>query len=568
MHKSLAACVAISLALAALAAGSPHAAEKPLVLDNLVITLGSTTYRIPHVEIEGASLPLSELAQFFSGAEKDIDARLARLSARRIVMPSLTTESRSGSDIGRATYRKLVLENVVGGCAAIARGEGGEETIESEKGDVQRIFWGASLAKGVDLRQLAHLALSNRSDADEPLKPLVEEEVLDSARFEDKRENLVVTTGRITLAGVRGRALTAPAGALIEQIEKLDPAKPENDAALMRDLLDALVSFEAAAMEVRDIAATGKGEPADKPYTAKIARVGMNKVAGAGAGEIFLDDFSLHASDGGRLSLQRFALNDLQLAPVLKGAAYPKLARIELKGVVADMPDAKTSDASRIKFRIEKASADFGNFIETTPTKFSGRIDKFVVDLASRGETQNTAQFLALGYRELDLSAAAAGEWREKTSEAAFEPVLIDSKDMGAARLSATLANVSSAVFSSSPVISHAAALATSVKSIDLTLEGGGLVDRVLALEAKEQKTSIEKAREDYAKSAASAITALGGDGEKAKRIAEAVSAFILKPKRLHLRLTAPKGVNALDALAKKPGEILEGLEVEAVAER
>ncbi len=378
----------------------------------------------------------------------------------------------------------------------------------------------------------------------------------------------MVTTGRITLAGVRGRALTAPAGALIERIEKLDPAKPENDAALMRDLLDALVSFEAAAMEVRDIAATGKGEPADKPYTAKIARAGMNKVAGAGAGEIFLDDFSLDASDGGRLSLQRFALNDLQLAPVLKGAAYPKLARVEVKGVVADMPDTKTSETSRIKFRIENASADFGNFIETTPTKFSGRIDRFVVDLASRGETQNTAQFLALGYRELDLSAAAAGEWREKTSEAAFEPVSIDSKDMGAARLSATLANVSSAVFSSSPLISRAAALATSVKSIDLTLEGGGLVDRVLALEAKEEKTTIDKARADYAKSAASAITELGGGGEKAKRIAEAVSAFILKPKRLHLRLTAPKGVNALDALAKKPGEILEGLEVEAVAER
>ena len=179
MRKSLAVCVAISFALAALAAGSPRAAEKPLILDNLVITLGPTTYRIPHVEIEGASLPLSEMAQLFSGAEKDIDARLARLSARQIVMPSLTTESRSGSNVERATYRKLVLENVAGGRATIARGEGGEETIESPSGDVQRIFWGASVAKGVDLRQLAHVALSNRSDADEPLKPLVEEEVVE-----------------------------------------------------------------------------------------------------------------------------------------------------------------------------------------------------------------------------------------------------------------------------------------------------------------------------------------------------------------------------------------------------
>ena len=111
--------------------------------------------------------------------------------------------------------------------------------------------------------------------------------------------------------------------------------------------------------------------------------------------------------------------------------------------------------------------------------------------------------------------------------------------------------------------------LTTSIKSIDLTLEGDGLVDRVLALEAKEQKTSVDKARADYAKAAATAITALGGPGRtNAKRIADAVSAYIEKPKRLHLRFAAPKGVNAIDVLARKPSEILESLEVEASADR
>ncbi|MEF3366666.1 hypothetical protein V3H18_08985 [Methylocystis sp. 9N] len=561
MREFLALCVAIFLALAA------RAAETPLSLDNLVFTLGGTTYRAPRVDIEGASLPRAEMARLFAGSESEIDLRFARLSARRIVIPSLTAESRSETRVARATYRGLVFENVVSGRAAVARGEGGEETAESSNGGVQRVSWGASVSKGVDLRGLMHVALSGRGGADEPLKPLVEEETVESSRFEDSAENFVVATGRLTLAGLRGRALAAPPGKLIERLEKLDPAKPENDAALTRDLLDALLSFEASAAEARDIVATGKGAPAEKPYRINITRLGATKFAGAGVGEMFLEDFSLQASDGGVLSAGRFALGGVELAPVLQGGAYPKFAHVEIKNVIADMPDAKASANSRIKFRLENASADFANFVESTPTKLSARFDKFVVDLAARGETQGTAQFLALGYRDLDLSAFAAGEWRDKSWEAALEPLSIEGADMGAARLSATLNNVSGAVFSSSPMISRAAALAVSVKSVDLMLEGGGLIERTLALEAKERKTTLDQARAEYASAAALAIAELAGGGEKAKRIAGAVSAFILKPKRLHLRLVAPKGVNALDALTKKPGDILEALEVEASAE-
>ncbi len=568
MRKSLAIGVVTSLSLMSFAAPSPGAAEKPLTLDNLVITLGATTYRIPHIEIEGASLPAMELAALFLSGDANVAARLARISARRIAVPAMSSESRENSGVAHAAYRMLLFENVVSGRAATVRGDGGEETIESAKGGVQRVSWGASIAKGVDLAELARLALSTRGEINEPLKPLVEEEIVESSRLEDASANLVLTTGRLKIEGVRGRALRTPAGKLFERFEKFDPAKPENDPALMRDVLDALRSFEAASVDVDDVVAAGKGEPAGKPFTAKIARAGMRKVAAAGAGEMFFDEFSLAASDGGHLSVKRCALNELQLAPVLEGAAYPKLARIEVRGVAADIPDSKTSEPSRMKFSVENASATFDNFLATTPTKFSSRVDNFVVDLSARGETQTTAHFLALGYRELALSGVAAGEWREKTSEAALEPVAIDAKNMGVARLSALFGNVSSAAFSPSPLISRAATLTTSVKSIDLTLEGDGLVDRVLALEAKEQKTSVDKARADYAKAAATAITALGGGGANAKRIADAVSAYIEKPTRLHLRFVTPKGVNAIDVLARKPSEILESLEVEASADR
>lgn len=566
MRRSIVAGVAASLFFAGVAFPSRGAGDQPLTLDNIVVTLGATTYRIPHMEIEGASLPFAELAMLFSGGDANVAARLARVSARRIVVPAMSSESRDDSRAERAAYRKLVFEDVVSGRAATVRADGGEETIESAKG-VQRVEWSVSEAKGVDLAGIARLG-ATRSEADAPLKPLVDEEIVDSTRLENAGADVVVTTGRVRIAGVRGRAPQTPAGRLAERLEKLNAAKPEDDPALMGDLLDALQSFEAASIDVENIVASGRGEPAAKPFTSKIARFGMRKAAGAGAGEIFAEDFTLAASDGGNLSVKRFALNELQLAPLLQGGAYPKLARVDMRGLAADLPDPKTGDASRIKFSVENASVSFENFLETTPTKFSGGIDNFSIDLTARGETQTTARFLALGYRELALSALAAGEWREKASEAALGPVAIDAKNMGAARLSALFGDVSRAAFSSSPIVSRTAMLATSIKSVDVTLEGAGLVDRMLALEAKERKTPVEQARAEYAKAASTAIATLGGAGANARRIAEAVAAYIDKPKRLHLRFVAQKGVNALDVLTRKPSEILESLDVEASADR
>ncbi len=567
MRRFVVAGVVMSLSLASIAFSSRAAGEKPLTLDNIVVTLGATTYRIPHIEIEGAGLPWAELATLFLNGDTNVAARLARVSARRIAVPAMSSESRNKSRVERAAYRKLEFENVVSGRAAIMRADGGEETIESAKGGVQRLYWGVSAAKGVDFAAIARLG-ATRNEADASLEPLVDEEVVESMRLENAGGDVVVTTGRVTIAGVRGRALQTPAGKLVERLEKLEAANPEDDPALMRDLLDALQSFEAASIDVDNVAATGKGDHAARPFTSKIARFGLRKAAGAGAGEIFIEDFSLAASDGGILSVQRLALNELQLAPVLQGGAYPKLARFDMRGAAADLPDPQTGETSRIKFSVENASATFGNFLEATPTKFSGSIDKFIVDLSARGETQTTARFLALGFHELALSGVAAGEWREKTSEAALGPVAIDAKNMGVAHLSALFGNVSSAAFSPSPMISRAAMLATSIKSVDVTLEGDGLVDRMLALEAKDRKTSLEQARADYAKAATTAIAALVGAGANARRIADAILAYVEKPKRLHLRFLAPKGVNALDVLTRKPGEILESLEVEASADR
>jgi hypothetical protein len=322
-----------------------------------------------------------------------------------------------------------------------------------------------------------------------------------------------------------------------------------------------------ASLEARDLVATGKVEQADKPYQVKIARIVANRLANATIGSLAVERFSLASSDGGRISLERLSLADARLASLVEGP-FPLVGRVEAKGLEADLPDARLDDSSRVKFSLAGGSADFAGFRDIAPTKFAFRLDRLAVDLAARGEAPSTAQFLALGYGALDLSAAMAGEWTEKTQEAVFAPIHVEGRGMGAATLKTVFGNVSSAVFSPMPLVSRAAALAASVKSVELTLEGGELLDRILASEAREQKIAPQKARADYAAAASAAILSLGGGGEKAKRIADAVSAYVLSPKRLHVKLATDKGVNALDLLAKKHGYILESVEVEALSEK
>lgn len=545
-------------------AGAP--APQNLSLDNLVFSRGGATYSIAHVEVEASSVAAAEFAQLFADADSaTIERRLAGFAARRVTIPSLSVETKTGVRSEKAAYRDIVFENIAGGRIGAMRAAHGEQSVEQPERLSQRYTWDRISAAGVDLRQLLHLNGSTRVDGAEPLKLLLDEEIMESARFEDVRDGFVATTGRVRLAKVSARALATPAAQLLERLGRLDPSKPESDATLSRELLDAMASREIGALELRDLALSGRGEPAGRPYGAKLARLGVTRVAGAVVGEIAAEGFSLAASDGGVLSTERVALRDLAVAPMLEGA-YPRFSHVEAKALAADLPDPKTSGESRIKFSVAAIEADFSNIVDAWPTRFSTRLDHFAVDLAARGETPATAQFHALGYRALDLSAAASGEWREASGDFALGPTRVAGKDMGALGLEATLGNVSRATFSAAPLVSRAAALAVTARSVELTLDDAGLIERLLALEAKDQKTPLDKARADYARAAGAAVAELAGGGEKARRIGDALGAFILKPKRLRLRLSAPRGVNALDLMTRKPADIVESLDIEAVA--
>ena len=549
----------ILIALAAIVAGLAARAETVAPPDGLVVDIGATVFSIPRLTVEGGTLTGAELARLADPKDKTpLDERLARVTAKRIVIPEIRGESKAGERSTRVVYRDVVLEDIANGRVGALRAASLEQSAKGAGGAVEARYAKLS-AKGVDPRQLAHvLAFARESDKEEA-KTIEEEAAVESVSLAFPDAGIEIHAGPVTALGLRARALAEPplAGAP-------DAAASPDQAAMIA--LAALGAMELGAFGARDVVVTGRGAPGEKPYAVKFGRLALDKIAGGKAREASIEDFTLDSADGGHVALRRLALHGLDFNALLApGEARTwRLDRAEGEGVVADLPDAGAD--GRVKFEIGAFGADFANYRAGVATKFAIRLDRLKADLAARGESPAAHFFMALGYRDIALSGELAGVWREEARAFEIERAHVDAKDMGVVTLQATFDNVGASVFSQSPIVSRAAMLTATVTRVEATVEGGGLIERLLAEEAKTSGGDVAKLRADYARDAGAAINASLDGGEKAHRIGEAVTKFLNHPTRLRIKLTSPKGVGAMDLGLKRPGEILNELEVEAEA--
>ena len=546
-------------ALAALVAGLAARADTGAPAEGLVVEIGAMVFSIPRLTVEGGTLTGAELARLADPKDKTpLDERLARVTAKRIVVPEIRGESKAGERVTRLVYKDVVLEDIANGRIGALRAASLEQSAKGAGGAVEARYANLS-AKGVDPRQLAHVLAFARENDKEEAKTIEEEATIESVSFAFPDAGIEIHTGPVAALGLRARALAEPplAGAR-------DAAATPDQGAMLA--LTALGAMELGVFGARDVVVTGRGAPGEKPYAVKLGRLTLDKIAGAKAREVSIEDFVLDSADGGHVALRRLALHGFDFSALLApGEARAwRLDRAEAEGVVADLPDAGAD--GRVKFEIGALGADFSNYREGVPTKFAARLDRLKADLAARGESPAAHFFTALGYRDIALSGEIAGVWREEARAFEIERARVDAKDMGAITLQATFGNVGASVFSPSPIVSRAAMLTATVTRLEATVEGGGLIERVLAEEARSSGGDVAKLRADYARDSGAVIDASLDDGEKARRIGEAVTKFLNHPTRLRIKLTSPKGVGALDLGLKRPGEILNELEVEAEA--
>jgi hypothetical protein len=174
-----------------------------------------------------------------------------------------------------------------------------------------------------------------------------------------------------------------------------------------------------------------------------------------------------------------------------------------------------------------------------------------------------------LGYSRVELGSRIDLGWRKTAQELAVNEVSVAANGMGALKLTGLVANVSKDVFAPEPAVAQAAALSALVKSVNISVTDQGLLNRMVADEAKRSGRTPDAVRSEWVTAAGVGIPAALADAPAGRTLGAAVSKFIASPKVLHISANATNGVGAAELMlfSQDPAAFLKRMDVQASAD-
>jgi hypothetical protein len=518
-------------------------ANGSVTLENVTFESSSATYRLPRVEFVGASLSRDHLARLLDPkAAEPWPARLARLSAERIVIPSITVEQTVGPQLQTATYRNVVVVGVREGRVATMASDGCDILIS---GGPQGDFSGTvgRLAIGdLDLSALIALYTDRASEQPGPLKRIYGGFSMENLSFNGTGGfvmKVAKASGRDFLARRTREGWNGFAGGLSPEGLKT-PADKLRQLSLLADLYEAFDagSAEVLGVELRDAksgddvaitldriayASSSTGQPSDLRME-RMAFSGRN--GGGRIGLVAFTGFSLAATADGARTL----------------AAKPgdQIGPHDLRALIPTVGTVRIADLD-----VEAAPSVEGAAPGPDRVRFGVRL----IALTAGSQDASLQRLAGMGYRTLDLSFASAANWTESSNELQIRELSLRGAEMGGVTLRGTVGDVTKDAFASDSAVAW---LGATARSLEFTVEDKGLAERLLAQEARRQKTSPEDLRRAYGAAAAIGMPALLGNSSQAKAVAQAVARFLAKPGRLVITAKAKDaaGLGAADVAA------------------
>jgi hypothetical protein len=221
----------------------------------------------------------------------------------------------------------------------------------------------------------------------------------------------------------------------------------------------------------------------------------------------------------------------------------------------------------RLKVSIRSASLATEHPYNGLPTDIALAIDDLKLLIPS--SSQSGRDLLGIGYDTIDASLRMSASWNEATSEVVSD-VALRVREAGSIALRATLGNVTKEAFSSTPAVAEAASNKVTVKALAVSLNDAGLLDRLIANEARKQKRSADEIRNDLLFESGTAIVSMLGTSRDGAALSKAVTDFIRKPGQLEIAVKTrpPEGLAWTDlvAAAAAPAEIADKLAITARA--
>jgi hypothetical protein len=552
------------------------------LVEDVEVRVGPVWFRAKRIEFRGANLPAADLRGLFDTASgESLGGRIAKLTAAEIVIPELVSEASGPGGTQITTYRDVRLRQVRAGQVAsmaaaagviMAKGSGG-----SSSGEFARVA-----IEEVDLGHIAAVFAGRPGPAEM-------KRVYGAVRVEElKLTDPKGATSRI--AGMTARDLKAkplPAGlagamtalAAGSDPKAASPAERRRVFGITADLLESLEigSFEATGMMVETPADGGSGRIARLAYT------------GGTKPELRVEGFDAGGADS-RVRIASLALGGYSLAPMLTAlrdlgaSADEEIGPDRLRALIPATGSLRVSDVQISAARQTPGQRPLGPIgvtigsIETSaekpvsglPTEIRLAFRDVAFPLPQNPEDEALKQLARLGYERVEGSIAGELAWTESSSEVALRDLSVRGAEMGSVAVRGVLGNVSRDAFSPDSAVAAVAWVGASLRSLDVTIENGGLAERLLRLNARDQGRTPDDLRREYGLAAALGIPAMLGASPASRTLAQAVSRFVAKPGRLtvNVRAKAAAGLGVADMLAvPDPTAILDQVEISARAE-
>jgi hypothetical protein len=591
-----------ALAFVTLALSQPLAAAD-FQLDNVRMEFGLVTLSAPKLEVKGSALEreaFRSLLDIKSG--ETALARIDRLSAAEIRAPELVVEVAQGQQKQITTYRDVRLSDIRDG--QIARGESAGGTLAGQSPDGGKLT-GTLLAmrfEGFDIRQTARVLVDRvPAGQTEPLRPLLRRTEQDGYSI-DMGPAGKMSFGRATSRDVAAGVGPEPLGdvltramALSEQTAaggaaKDDPVRREAEKRLGIALLGFYDRVEIGSGEIRDMVMTVVDPKAAKPgakpdpVEIRIARIAYGQDAPAKSG--FAVEGLQFGGGGARGSVDSISYVGFSYGPVVKAVLedlgrpgsgpdmgdwrryVPTLGTMRLAGLSVDVPAAKPG-AAAVKVGLGTFEMTAGEQLNGIPTSLSLTLDKLVAPITEGPGNPAARDLIAMGIRSLDLSARIDLAWEAARNELAIRQVSLGGAGLARIEASATLGNVTKDLFSSDVALAQVAALGATARGLTAKLENFGLVEKLIANEARKAGRKPEEMRQQFAMIASLGLASILGPSDAAKTLTAAISRFVAKPGTLTLdaKAKSASGLGLADVITiTDPTEILDKIDLKADA--
>lgn len=579
-------------------------------IDNLRIEFGPLVVTAPQATVKGSPLEREAfLALFDASGSEGAAQRLGRLNASEITAPQLTYELTLGSDKQVTTYRDIRFSNIRDG--KIGRAEAPSGTFKSvgDSGAMNGTIAESSF-EDFDLRQTVRIFTEKAEPGTSAPMTVLLGRLEQGAQVFDMGPNGKMAIGRTTARALAAKPGPTPLGEVVTQLlseaSKLDksgtdpkaemsPAEQEASKRLGLSVLSLLDAVDYGSGEMRDIAMTLPVPPdAAKPnrkavgpqtVDLKMARVAYGEDApeksgfaieglqfsGGGAKGAIESISSSGFSFGSMLKALRedLAKPDMDTQTIDWRRYVPTIGTIRMAGLSVDAPPAKPN-GQPIKVGLGTFELKAGEQLNSIPTTLALTIENLVAPITEGSGNPAARDMIAMGIRSLDLSAKLDVAWEAARNELAIRQISIGGANLARLEASGTLGNVTKDLFSSDTALAQVAALGATARSVTAKLENFGLVEKLIANEARKAGRKPEEVRQQYAMIANLGLAAILGPSDAAKALTAAVSRFAAKPGTLTVEASAKSasGLGLADVITiADPTEIFDKIDLKATAQ-